>query len=204
MCQEGGVSRKMFPLLISGHRKVLIPQGCRGKQVTEALLGWRAELWAGGSPSQGECLQDFTGPLGPHLQPETGRLAQTDHARALPALGDHSPYSKMPRWPHTDAPAPLPLSCPSVHFKVCRAWKLGAQVLPHSPPKYPALQGLRPGLGTHLIRRLQLGVKLAEDLLQVLADDVRQHVQPAPGARGRAFTWHPGHLPARSLPTWDL
>lgn len=66
-------------------------------------------------------------------------------------------------------------------------WTLlpGKAVLAQIPDSPGALG---PGLGTHLVCRLQLGVKLAEDLLQVLADDVGQHIQPAPGARGAGFS----------------
>ena len=57
------------------------------------------------------------------------------------------------------------------------------QPLPNLPPRY-----LGPGLDTYLICCLQLGVKLAENLLQVLADHIGQHIQPAPAARsGRTF-----------------
>ena len=37
---------------------------------------------------------------------------------------------------------------------------------------------------THLISSLQFGVKLTEDLLQLLTDHVGQHVQTAPGEEG--------------------
>lgn len=108
--------------------------------------------------------------------------------------------------------ASLPLFGVSAHLKVCPSLETPAPVPPHSTSQISGSPGvLRLGLGTHLICCLQLGVKLAEDLLQVLADDVSQHIQPAPGARrGWDLTWHRGRLPQPrlaspcSLPTWDL
>lgn len=37
------------------------------------------------------------------------------------------------------------------------------------------------GVGAYLISCLQLGIKLTEDLLELLPDDVGKHVQPPPG-----------------------
>lgn len=60
--------------------------------------------------------------------------------------------------------------------------------MPVHPPIPSSPGALVPTLGTHLVRRLQLGIKLAEDLLQVLANNVGQHIQPAPGPEGTGLS----------------
>lgn len=112
-----------------------------------------------------------------------------------------------PQGPPANTPASLPLLYVSVHFRVCPSLETSGPVPPQSTSQTPSSPGaLRPGLGTHLIRCLQLGIKLAEDLLQVLADDVSQHVQPAPGARGAGLSPGSEAFPVGpcSLPTGDL
>jgi hypothetical protein len=58
------------------------------------------------------------------------------------------------------------------------AWQFKSQTLPAQTPG--PLGVPQEQCDTHLICCFQLGIKLTEDLFQVLADHVSQHIQPAP------------------------
>lgn len=193
------VSAKVFPLLISGpgNRPDFPRQTreCRGPSGLED----RTLCTGTATKTKVNTFWYFTASLGfsfPNW--EQWGWPRLSEVRALPAIRDHTALAPQCLSGLTQTcPTSLPLLCIAVLLKVCLSLDTPGSVTPQAPPKHPVLQGLlRPGLGTHLICRLQLGVKLAEDLLQVLADHVGQHIQPAPGARESwALTWCRGHHP---------